>query len=460
MSVGPLGAFREMGAPGGRRLRAATAGWIFVVVALVGACSNGSTVAFETRARLAPASSGPGTTAPSQSGGLLTSSAAPGGPAAESGGATANATTTGAAPIRLGIVLPLQGGQRSFGEPVLRATQAYIDELNSRGGVNGAPLQLIAYNACLVCQDEALQAVRRLVEQDQVFAIVNTYVMVVAFQPVIPYLVDHGVPLVQGGSEAQTSDALSPVNFATAPPGAFYANLLPAMATDYIHVNKIGITYLDVPSEANGIPILRQQLTDRGVEVVDAEPVGAAEDAVTNMDAIVTKMRAAGAQAVLATNPVLVIYGRLAADRQGWPVQWFGPAAWSRLVEDSCGVTCDDLVLTDTAGLSWIDRDSPQMHEYIDTMHRRYPDGELSGHTLAAWVGMQLTVEVLRQTGPDRGAFLQTMESIRNLDLGTTSPITFGPDRHLGGTRTTLLRLKGGKYVAVSDPVTYGEANL
>ena len=445
-----------------RRARLRTVAASIAVALLVAAgCSTGRTVEFETRARLAPEPAAAATTTvPSQVGGLLE-----GGAAGSEGPLTGPSDHSGAAGtqgsvIKLGIVLPLQGGQRDFGEPVLRATQAYIDELNAHGGVNGSPLQLIAYNACLVCQDDALQAVRRLVEQDGVFAIVNTYVMVVAFQPVIPYLVDKGVPLVQGGSESQTSDALSPVNFATAPPGAFYADLLPAMATDYVHASKIGITYLDVPSEANGIPVLRQQFAARGVEVVDAEPIAAAEDAVTNMDAVTTKLRAAGAQAVLATNPVLVIYGRLAADRQGWPAQWFGPAAWSRLVEDSCGVTCDDLVLTDTAGLSWIDRDTPQMHEYLDTLRRRYPGGEFSGHTLAAWVGMQLTVEALRQSGPDRAAFIQTIESFKNLDLGTTSPLTFSPDRHLGGTLSTLLRLKDGHYVAVTQPITYGEADL
>jgi ABC-type branched-subunit amino acid transport system substrate-binding protein len=423
-------------------------------------CGGGASVEFHTRARLsAPAASTP-TSVPTIEGGLLTSTNGAQGATGNGGADASQAPTPTGPPIKLGIVLPLQGGQRSFGEPVLRTTQAYIDELNAHGGVNGSPLELVSYNACLVCQDEALQAVRRLVEEDGVFAIVNTYVMVVAFQPVIPYLVQKGVPLIQGGSEAQTSDALSPVNFATAPPGAFYANFLPAMATEYVHANRIAITYLDVPSEANGVPILRQQLAARGVEVVDAEPVGAAEDAVTNMDAIVTKMRANGAQAVLATNPVLVIYGRLAADRQGWPAQWFGPAAWSRLVEDSCGVTCDDLVLTDTAGLSWVDRDSPQMHEYIDTLARRYPGGETSGHTLAAWVGMQLTVEGLRRSGPDRAAFIATLESFVNLDLGTTAPLTFSPDRHLGGTMSTLLRLRDGKYVAVSGPVTYGEAAL
>lgn len=424
----------------------------------LGACSQGSSVEFRTRARLTPvaAAGASTTTVPGQVGGLLGGAGGPtnGGAGGPGGG------STGAEPIRIGIVLPLQGGQRAFGEPVLRTTQAFIDELNARGGVNGSPLQLIAYNACLVCEDEAAQAVRRLVEQDNVFAIVNTYVMVVAFQGVMQYLTDHGVPLIQGGAENETTDALDPTVFATAPPGLFYANLLPAMATDYVHVSKVGITYLNVPSEANGIPILRRQLESRGVQVVDTEPIGAAEDAVTNMDAAVTKMRAAGAEAVLATNPVLVIYGRLAADRQGWPVQWFGPAAWSRLVEDSCGVTCDDVVLTATAGLSWVERDSPQMHEYVDTLQRRYPGGELTGHTLAAWVGMQLTVEALRHSGLDRTAFINTIESFQNLDLGTTSPLTFSPDRHLGGTLTTLLRLKGGHYYAATEPITYGEADL
>jgi len=62
------------------------------------------------------------------------------------------------------------------------------------------------------------------------------------------------------------------------------------------------------------------------------------------------------------------------------------------------------------------------------------------------------------RTGPDRRAFMRAIEATKNLDLGTTSPLTFSPDRHLGGTATELLRLKGGKYVRMSDPLNYGEA--
>jgi ABC-type branched-subunit amino acid transport system substrate-binding protein len=457
-----------MGRMGGARLAA-----LLLVVALAAACAGTDTVEFETRALRGAALGAPTTTAPAdgsaplagvigeQPGAPGTVSGSGGGsdvasdPSAPGGGGTA---ASAPAVIRIGTVLPLQGGQRDFGEPVLRTTQAFVDELNAAGGVNGSRLELVAYNACLLCQTESLAAVRRLVEQDGVFALVNTYVMAVAFQPVIPYLADRGVPLLQGGAESQTSDALSPVNFATLPPGAFYGRFIPAMVTRYARINRVGIVYVNVPSEANGVPELREELERDGVEVVAVEPVEAAEDAVTNMDSIVTRMRVAGAQGVVATNPVLVIYGRLASARQRWnDGQWIGPAAWSALVEDSCAATCDDLVLTDTAGLSFTDRPSPQMRQFLDVMARRYPAGRTTGHELAAWVGMQLFVETLRKSGADRQAFIRTLDTTANLDLGTTSPLTFSPDRHLGGTQSTLLRLKGGRYVRVSDPVSFGE---
>lgn len=452
----------------GRRLLA----WIQLLAVTAAACGGGGAVEFETRA-VAPAraEAGPEPGGPTRAGGLLpvagagpAGAEAPAGGVAAGGGLPAARAETGdgsrAGPrptIRLGTVLPLQGGQRDFGEPVLRVTQAFVDEVNDRGGVNGARLELVAYNACLTCQDEALQAVRRLVEEDKVFALVNTYVMVVAFIPVIEYLDEKGVPLIQGGAEDMTSDALSPVTFATAPPGAFYGKFIPQVVKRYMQVSKIGLVYLDVPSEANGIPTLKEEFAREGIEVVHEEKIEAAEEAVTNMDAAVTRMRLAGAQGVVATNPVLLAFGRLAADRQGWPVPWYGPAAWSRLLEEGCGTVCDEVVFTDTAGLSYTDRATPQMRQFLTTLARRYPEGATTGHELAAWVGMQLLTETLARTGPDRRAFITALERTTNLDLGTTSPLSFNPDRHLGGTSTVLLKLKDGRYVRASEPLNFGE---
>ena len=444
----------------------------FVALALVvalAACSGGGEVEFEARSVTGVSVEGdaPAEDAPVEQGGLLPGPTAStveqpadaGGPATTAPAATTAPPTANKEPVVLGTVLPLQGGERDFGEPILRTTQAFIDEANARGGVNGRPLKLVAYHACLTCQGDALTAVRRLVEQDGVFAIVNPYPMVIAFQSVIPYLVDKGVPLIQGGAENQTSDALSPINFTTAPSGLFYGRFLPVLAARHMKVTRVGIVHLDVPSESNGIGILRREMAKEGVEVVAVESVAAAEEAVTNMDSVVTRMRAAGADGVIALNPVLVIFGRLAARRQQWNVPWGGPAAWSRLVENGCGPTCDDVVFTDTAGLSYVDRQTPQMRQYVETMARRFPGGELTGHTLAAWVGMQLTAEMLARIGePDRRAFIDALHRVRNLDLGTTSPLTFSPDKHMGGSATVIIKLRDGKYYRASQPLNYGEA--
>ncbi len=441
------------------------------LVALGSACSSAEQVDFDTatasgataEAVAGPAQEG-GLLPPVPAGGAATTAPAdggadPGAPVDPDAAAPTQAPPPPGAPIRLGTILPLQGGEREFGEPILRTTQAFIDELNLRGGVNGRPIELIAYHACILCQQDALQAARRLVEQDRVFAFVNTYVMVVPFQSVLPYLVEQGVPLIQGGSFDQTDDALSPVNFATAPSGLFFGRLIPEVMVRFTESRAVGLVYLDVPSETNGLPVLRRELERVGIRIVAEEQIAAAEDAVTNMDAAVTRMRAAGATGIVALDPAVLIFGRLASRRQGFDVPMVGPAAWSQLVENGCGATCDDLVITDTAGLSYIDRDTPQMRQYVEVLRTRYPGGELTGHTLAAWVGMQLTVHVLAQTGTDRAAFLSTMESIRNLDLGTTSPLTFTPDRHLGGSSTTLLKLRDGRYYAFEGPVDYGLAD-
>lgn len=432
---------------------------------VVSACSSGGTeVAFEQRAAVLEGDSGDvavdSSDAPLEQGGLIA-----GDPGRESGSGTVASeghTTAGdrgsaKGTVKIGTVLPLTGGQRAFGEPVLRVTQAFVDEVNSRGGIGGRELQLIAYDACLTCQDAALAAARRLVEEDGVFAVVNPYVMVIAFIPVVPYLDEQRVPLIQGGSEEMTSDALSPVTFATAPPGLFYGEFIPEIVKRYLQVDQIGLTYLNVPTEAEAIPQLKEELAEEGIEVVREEPVEAAEDAVTSMDSAVTRMRLAGALGVVATNPVLLATGREAAARQGWDVPWYGPAAWSQLLEESCGATCDDVVFTDTAGLSYTDRDSPQMREFLEVMQRRYPDGATTGHELAAWVGMQLFTEILGRTGPDAEAFIAELETgVANLDLGTTSPLVYTPDRHMGGTHTTLLQLDGGRYVRASDPLFFG----
>jgi branched-chain amino acid transport system substrate-binding protein len=91
--------------------------------------------------------------------------------------ATAGAATTAdpgltATTVLLGGTVPLTGEAAAFGT-VAPGAKAYFDYVNSKGGVNGRTIEYRyyddAYNPALT-----VQATRRLVEQDEVFAIFNS----------------------------------------------------------------------------------------------------------------------------------------------------------------------------------------------------------------------------------------------------------------------------------------------
>src|SRR5713101_1793869 len=66
--------------------------------------------------------------------------------------------TTGV--IRLGTIQPMDGPASQLGRPLYRATQAYVNALNARGGINGRLVQLFLQTACLNCEDENLLAAK------------------------------------------------------------------------------------------------------------------------------------------------------------------------------------------------------------------------------------------------------------------------------------------------------------
>jgi branched-chain amino acid transport system substrate-binding protein len=73
--------------------------------------------------------------------------------------------------ILIGMWIALTGTQALIGTSERDGIQIGIDEINQAGGINGRKLRLIAYDDAGTPQ-EALSAVRRLIDQDQVFALI------------------------------------------------------------------------------------------------------------------------------------------------------------------------------------------------------------------------------------------------------------------------------------------------
>jgi branched-chain amino acid transport system substrate-binding protein len=80
--------------------------------------------------------------------------------------------TQAAEPIRIGSFLAVTGPAAFLGEPEKKTLELYVDKINADGGVLGRPLELVVYDSGMNAKD-AVTFVKRLIEQDQVDAIIG-----------------------------------------------------------------------------------------------------------------------------------------------------------------------------------------------------------------------------------------------------------------------------------------------
>lgn len=89
------------------------------------------------------------------------------------GGPPASGAEIPSGPIVLGAMTPLSGEAIVYGEPLQRATNMAVEEINAAGGVDGHPIQLIWEDSKCTPQD-GTTAAQKLVEVDKVKFIIGT----------------------------------------------------------------------------------------------------------------------------------------------------------------------------------------------------------------------------------------------------------------------------------------------
>ena len=85
----------------------------------------------------------------------------------------ARAQTSGA-PIKFGHIVATSGPLKSVSEPSIVAADMAVADINAHGGVNGHPLSLVRYDTGSDPRQAAIAA-RKLIEDDQVLAIVGPF---------------------------------------------------------------------------------------------------------------------------------------------------------------------------------------------------------------------------------------------------------------------------------------------
>jgi len=376
--------------------------------------------------------------------------------------------------IRIGTIQPMDGPAAQLGRPLYRATQAYVNDLNARGGINGRRVELYLQTACINCEDENKLAAKALVEQKHVFAIVNTYMNTYAFSSALTYLNQKRVPLIQGWS------GVGPDNLtwgAQQTPWNVYYTIRNAdgvyvfarwLQAALRHWNadgklpsgcekdpyKVGEVYLDSSQDQRRADEFERvwRSFGAGYEVTSKQAVAAEEETVTRMDSYVSAMQDSGACGAFSASNITMVFGMQAAKRQGWIVPWVAKSAWGRAATDNCGSACNG-GFTDNNGWGWPQIETPQMQQYHRVMARYYPDSTDDAQTLGGWIGMMAFEYAASRLGADlkRAPLMQILTGLNGFVTGIGATINSSRSDHLAMGQTMMLQICGNRFYRVSN---------
>jgi branched-chain amino acid transport system substrate-binding protein len=372
------------------------------------------------------------------------------------GAAMAQIRGVSATEIILGMHTDLSGPAATYGVSSSNAVKMRFDELNEKGGVHGRKIRLIVEDTQYQVP-RAVQAGAKLINRDNIFAMVaplgtpmNNALFKDQFEANVPNL----FPLSAARSMYEPFNKLK-----------FYG------AASYVDQVRAGINYFVTKKGKKAVCAMYQD-TDFGKEVMDGiqmqvekMKIKLAETAThkpTDQDftAQITRLKAAGCDLVVLGTIVrdsIVPYAT--ARKIGWTeVDFLGSAAtYDLFVAAAQGGVTEGLYAMGLTDMPYRDTLSPMAQAWFDRYKDKYkadPNiGAVYGHVAA-----DLTVTGLDKAGKDLtlDSFVKGLESIRGYrDIFNGPEVTFGPDKHQGANSSFLAVVKGGRWVRVTEPLSF-----
>src|SRR5438094_1170546 len=368
-------------------------------------------------------------------------------------GATRGVTKT---EIVLGMHTDLSGPAATYGVSSSNAVKMRFDEINEKGGLHGRKIKLIIEDTQYQVP-RAVQAGAKLINRDRIFAMVaglGTPMNNALFKDQLDAGVPNLFPLSAARSMFEPFHKLK-----------FYG------AATYVDQVRAGINYFATKKGKKAICAMYQD-TDFGKEVLDGVQIQVDKmklklvETVTHkptdqdFTAPITKLKAAGCDLVVLGTIVrdsIVPYAT--ARKIGWTdVDFLGSAAtYDLFVAAAPGGVTEGLHAMGLTDMPYRDTLSPAAQTWFDRYKERYkvePNiGAIYGHVAA-----DLTVLALEKAGADLtlDSFVKGLESIRGYrDIFNGPEASFGPDKHQGANSSFLAVVRAGRWVRVTDLLTF-----
>lgn len=365
----------------------------------------------------------------------------------------------GADPIKVGAFFDLSGPAATIGTPTKLVAEMVVKKINSEGGINGRPLELVIGDT-EGDPTKALLVAKRLVEKDQVAALIGptrtgTGMAVKAYteKEQIPVIMTvGGDPVIAGGkygpytwtfkTPQRTSTAVTKIYEFLKAKG--WTKVAVLTATDGF--GKDGLEWLKQLAPEHGIQIV----ADEAFDVNDAD-----------MTAQLVKIKATPAQVIICWT-IGPAGARVAKNvkQLGIPIPLFqchgqpdpkyvelaGSAAEGTFMPSTKLMVADQL--PDSDPQKAVIQEFIHLYRDVYQFDRQYPINTHSGY---AWDAIMILANAMREAGTDRGALRAAIEQTRGY-VGISGIFNLTAEDHngLGVDSLVIVQVQQGGWKLVT----------
>lgn len=318
--------------------------------------------------------------------------------------------------ILIGQSCQLSGPLAPLSQELRLGAGLVFDQVNAQGGVHGRRIRVIAHDDAYDPQ-RAADNVRRLIEQDRVFALFNLSGTLTA-HAALPFVKEHKVPLVAPftGSDALRSEFNRHVFNVRAGYGDEIGKMVQHLST--LGMSRVAVAYLNNPFGKSALALAEAAAARYKVQLAVAAPLEVDGKALKE-----------SVQAIAAQRPHAVIMataGRITSDFIGayraagdGAAQFYALSVVSsqqlirELGDRSRGIVIAQVMPYPWGSASRVARELGELAQKADV-------AELTYNHMDGFVSARVLVEGLRRAGRnlDREGFVRALESLSDFDLG------------------------------------------
>jgi ABC-type branched-subunit amino acid transport system substrate-binding protein len=332
--------------------------------------------------------------------------------------------------IVLGSFLPLQSGLAAGATQMKEGTEAYFRYINDQGGVHGRKIEWIVENDSYNPQ-QTVAVVKKLVDRDEVFAIVSTLGTVTNLA-VLPFLKQRGVPIINpAGGHLDLNKPKDKNVFGILPLSSEIGESMADYAVGKLGAKRVAIFFQNDQFGKDQRDGAVEYLKKKGMT-----PVAEASYVPSDVDvsAQVVALRQANPDAVVLG--VIPKHGSLfmiEAQKLGWKPKVVGHNTMADpVVIDLAGDALEGIYVNLMTAVDTMDR--PQVKLANQILAKYSPKTKPGYYPYLGMAGAVIFVEGAKKAGKDltRAKLIKALEDSKRIETGLVPPLQWSAKYHGG----------------------------